>query len=158
MERDGELYILFNKRAAHLDNHAGQVSFPGGRRDPGDRHLLHTAQRELAEELGIGTHQHSPLCRLPARKVISHYFVTPFAARIDAAAEIIPEAGEVAYVFEVPLAFLLKPENAEPRQVEVFGASTTFYSWTYEQETILGATGRMLADLLQHLGADHLQP
>ena len=69
VERQGELHLIFNKRAAHLDNHAGQVSFPGGRRDPDDPHLLHTAQRELAEELSI--HPRSIRCCAACHRVKS---------------------------------------------------------------------------------------
>ena len=158
VERGGTLHLIFNKRAANLDNHPGQVSFPGGRRDPGDANLLVTAQRELAEELAIVPDQHRPLCRLPARKVISHYVVTPFVSQIKPEAQIIAEAGEVAYAFEVPLAFLAEPQHAVPRKAEVFGERRTFYAWEYEGETIWGATGRMVADLLSLLGADHIEP
>lgn len=153
--REGLLNLIFNKRAANLDNHPGQVSFPGGRRDPEDDSLLANAQRELAEELGITA---TPLCRLPARKVISHYFVTPFVAQVDPAAQIIAEPGEVAYAFEVPLAFLADPSTPFARQIDVFGESRTFYTWEYEGETIWGATGRMVADLLEILGAGHIEP
>ena len=153
--RGGALHLIFNKRAANLDNHPGQVSFPGGRRDPEDASLLANAQRELAEELGLRAR---PLCRLPARKVISHYYVTPFVSLVDPAARIIADPGEVAYAFEVPLAFLGDPANAAGRKVDVFGEAHTFYSWEYQGETIWGATGRMVADLLGNLGATHLDP
>ena len=91
------------------------------------------------------------------RKVISHYFVTPFVARVDPLAKIIPEAGEVAYAFEVPLSILADPKRAEKREADVFGMPTTFYAWDHEGETIWGATGRMVADLLRLLGAEHLK-
>ena len=158
VERDGDIHLIFNKRAADLEVHAGQVSFPGGRRDGGDMSLLATAQRELAEELSIGHTQHRPLCRLSARAVISHYFVTPFVSLIDSQAQIIPDPGEVAYAFEVPLAYLMDPQTVKEGQREIFGIARTFYTWTYEGEVIWGATGRIIADLLIALGAKHLKP
>lgn len=156
--REGELFMIFNKRAANLDNHPGQVSFPGGRRDPEDPSLLATAKRELAEELAITPDQHEPLCRVRARKVISNYFVTPFVSLIDANAQIVVEPGEVAYAFEVPLAHLVRPGNEMAVEREVFGKPRTFYAWEYGGESIWGATGRMIADVLIALGSTHLKP
>lgn len=158
VERTGGVHLIFNKRAANLDNHAGQVSFPGGRRDPEDPHLLATATRELDEELAIAPAQHRPLRRLPGRMVISHYFVTPFVSHIDPAAQVVPEAGEVAYAFEVPLAYLADPANAQEVERDIFGEPRTFYAWDYEGETIWGATGRIVGDFLYALGATHIRP
>jgi len=156
--RDQGLHMIFNKRAANLDNHPGQVSFPGGRRDPEDPDLLTAATRELAEELSIQPHQHCPLCRLRSRCVISHYYVTPFVSLIDPAAQIIPDPGEVAYAFEVPLAHLATPGTQTEVTREMFGAERVFYAWEHGGETIWGATGRIIADFLLTLGATHVQP
>ena len=156
--REDGLHLIFNKRAANLDNHPGQVSFPGGRRDPEDPDLLTTAKRELHEELSIAPDQHSPLCRLKSRCVISYYYVTPFVSLIDPAATIVPDPGEVAYAFEVPLAYLAQPGTEVRVEREMFGELRTFYAWKHSGETIWGATGRIIADFLLKLGASHLEP
>ena len=153
--RDGEVHLIFNKRAANLDSHAGQVSFPGGRRDPEDQSLLITANRELDEELSIPETQHQVLCRLPARLVISNYKVTPFVSLIYPNTQIIADPGEVAYAFEVPLSFLATPGKEVSVEREIFGEKRTFYAWEHEGETIWGATGRIIADFLIAAGASH---
>ena len=155
--REDGLRLIFNKRAAHLDAHAAQVSFPGGRYDPGDVDLLATACRELEEELGIPPPQHRPLCRLPARLVISYFQITPFVSLIAPEAQIQPDPGEVAYVFEVPLAHFTSPKTLRTTQGDVFGQPCVFYNWEYGGETIWGATGRILADFLRLLGVGHLE-
>lgn len=156
--REGGLHLIFNKRAANLDNHPGQVSFPGGRRDPEDPDLITTARRELQEELSIAPEQHNPLCRLKSRCVISYYYVTPFVSLIDPAATIVPDPGEVAYAFGVPLAHLAQPGTETGVEREMFGELRTFYAWEHGGETIWGATGRIIADFLLKLGATHLEP
>lgn len=157
VQRDGKTHLIFNKRAANLDNHAGQVGFPGGRRDPEDTSLLITAQRELDEELSIAPDQHRPLLRLPPRLVISHYQVTPFVSLVNPDANIIAEPGEVAYTFEVPLEFLMDPSAATSARRDIFGETRVFYAWDYAGETIWGATGRIIADFLIAIGARHLE-
>ena len=154
--RDKGIAVIFNRRAAHLKTHAGQVSFPGGRRDPEDPTLLATARRELAEELGIPPSRHEVLCRLSSRLVISHYEVTPFVSLIDPFVALRPDPGEVAYAFEVPLAHFMTPGTETAVRREIFGQLRWFYAWQWKDETIWGATGRFMADLIHKMGADHV--
>ena len=156
--REAGLHLIFNKRAANLGNHAGQVSFPGGCRNREDPNLLATACRELQEELSVSPDQHRPLCRLVPRPVISRHHVTPFVSLIDPAATIVPDPNEVAYAFEVPLAHLAQVGTETTATREMFGGIHTSYTWEHDRETIWGVTGRIVADFLLKLGAQHLEP
>ncbi len=154
--REVGLTVIFNKRASHLQTHAGQVSFPGGRRDPDDATLLATAQREMTEELGIAPPQHQVLCRLSPRLVISYYEVTPFVSLIEPSAALRPDPGEVAYAFEVPLAHFMTAGTETAMARDVFGEMRWLYAWQWQGERIWGATGRFMADVIRALGAEHV--
>ncbi len=154
--RDAGLAVIFNKRASHLQTHAGQVSFPGGRRDPSDASLLTTAQRELTEELSIAPPQHEVLCRLSPRLVISYYEVTPFVSLVEPSVVLCPDPGEVAYAFEVPLAHFMTVGTETAMARGVFGEMRWFYAWQWHGERIWGATGRFMADMIRALGAEHV--
>ena len=117
-----------------------------------------TVVPKLQEELGIDPARHQVLRRLPARLVISHYQVTPFVSLVDPHVPIVPDPGEVAYAFEVPLAHLATPGTQTAAEREIFGEPRTFYAWEWQGEVIWGATGRIIADLLRALGADHVDP
>jgi len=110
--RASGLNVLFTRRVSGLRQHAGQVSFPGGRSDAGDRDALATALRESAEEIGLHAASAEPLGYLDCFDTISGYRVTPVVARIAADFVARPNADEVAEVFEVPLAWLGDPQPA----------------------------------------------
>ena len=107
----GELTVLFTQRTAHLKSHAGQVSFPGGRAEPGDATPEVTALRESREEIGLAPERVEILARLPDYITRTGYRVTPVVGLLEPPLELMPDPREVEEVFEVPLAFLLDPRN-----------------------------------------------
>ena len=115
VERRQGLHLLLTRRNAELQVHAGQISFPGGSRDPGDASPVHTALREAEEEIGLHADHVEPLGSMPIYTTVSGYAVTPVVAMIDPRAQLRPQPSEVAEVFEVPLAFLMNPMHHELR-------------------------------------------
>ncbi|MEX0983591.1 MAG: CoA pyrophosphatase [Actinomycetota bacterium] len=145
---DEEPAILFTERARSMSRHAGEVSFPGGLRDPGDVSLEATALREAHEELGIEPGLVQTLGALhPIHTYVSAILVTPFVGVVDALPELAPSEAEIARAFTVALSTLTEVEE---RRVLHVDASGTFHGWWYEipDATIWGATGFMLHALL----------
>ncbi|NUS39560.1 MAG: CoA pyrophosphatase, partial [Lysobacter sp.] len=108
--------VLLTRRTEDLRHHAGQVSFPGGRIEPGDRDAIAAALRETEEEVGIAANQLSPLGFLDPLATVSGFRVLPVVALVDPAYEARPDPREVADVFEVPLATLLDPPSLVERR------------------------------------------
>ncbi len=143
--------VLFTRRVAHLRQHAGQVSFPGGRCDREDAGALATALRESEEEIGLTAAQVRPIGYLDCFDTISGYCVTPVVARIAPGFVARPNPDEVAEVFEVPLAWLREPANHIARRVEYRGHMRTLHEFNYGPHRIWGATAGILLNLLQRL-------
>lgn len=149
--RASGLNVLFTRRVSGLRQHAGQVSFPGGRSDAGDRDALATALRESAEEIGLHAASAEPLGYLDCFDTISGYRVTPVVARIAADFVARPNADEVAEVFEVPLAWLGDPQNLHARRVDYRGRVRTVYEFKPGGHLIWGATAGILVNLLARM-------
>ena len=113
--RDSGVRVLLTRRDARLAVHAGQISFPGGGRDPEDRDAVHTALREAEEEIGLAAAQVEPLACMPLYTTVTGFAVTPVVALVHAHARWQPQPTEVAEVFEVPLEFLMNPAHHEVR-------------------------------------------
>ncbi|WP_297902552.1 CoA pyrophosphatase [Metallibacterium sp.] len=145
------LNVLFTRRVAGLRQHAGQVSFPGGRSDADDRDALATALRESAEEIGLHAASAEPLGYLDCFDTISGYSVTPVVARIAADFVARPNPDEVAEVFEIPLAWLSDPLNLHTRQVDYRGRARTIYEFKPAGHLIWGATAGILVNLLARM-------
>src|SRR5688572_8577245 len=128
----GELTILFTQRTTHLKSHAGQVSFPGGRAEPGDASAEFTALREAEEEIGLPAARVEILARLPDYRTRTGYRVTPVVGLIEPPLELVPDPREVAEVFEVPLAFLLDERNRQRRTRQFRGETVGFYVFEYQ--------------------------
>jgi 8-oxo-dGTP pyrophosphatase MutT (NUDIX family) len=143
----GELTVLFTQRTQHLKSHSGQVSFPGGRAEPGDASVEFTALREAQEEIGLAPERVEILGRLPEYHTRTGFRVTPVIGLIQPPLELALDAREVESVFEVPLSFLLDPANRERRTREFQGMTTGFYVFEYEGHMIWGATAGMLVNL-----------
>lgn len=107
--------MLLTRRDARLSVHAGQISFPGGGRDPGDRDAVHTALREAEEEIGLDPALAETLGCMPLYTTVTGFAVTPVVALVDARARWRLQQSEVAEVFEVPLEFLMDPRHHELR-------------------------------------------
>jgi 8-oxo-dGTP pyrophosphatase MutT (NUDIX family) len=146
LKSDG-LSVLLTQRTDHLHDHAGQISFPGGRIDPGDASPNDTALRESEEEIGLDRQGVEIIGHLPQYLTVSGYSVTPVVGLVKPQAEYVLDAFEVADVFEVPLHFLMDPANHQVRVWESDQGSRRFYSMPYENRFIWGATAGMLRNL-----------
>jgi 8-oxo-dGTP pyrophosphatase MutT (NUDIX family) len=151
IEREEGFTILLTERAADLRAHAGQISFPGGRIDSEDASPEDAALREAHEEIGMPRENAELLGRLDTYEVRTGFAVTPIVGLVDPAFEIVFEPGEVADVFEVPLAFILDPDNHERHSRVLRGKRRYFYVLPYEDRYIWGATAGMLVNLYEVL-------
>ena len=151
---DNELTLMLTRRAAHLQDHAGQVSFPGGRVDPGDISHIQTALREMEEEVGIERERIEVLGTLPDYRTGSGFSMipvvgvlrSPFGMRID------PD--EVDEAFEVPFSFLMTGTNFERISATFPGfGRRRFYALRYNNHLIWGATAGVLRNLFHFMRA-----
>jgi 8-oxo-dGTP pyrophosphatase MutT (NUDIX family) len=145
--REEGLSVLLTQRTEHLRDHAGQISFPGGRMDAEDSGPDDTALRESEEEIGLDRERVEIIGHLPEYLTVSGYSVTPVVGLVKAQAEYVLDEFEVADVFEVPLSFLVDPANHQVRLWQSEQGSRRFYSMPYQNRFIWGATAGMLRNL-----------
>jgi 8-oxo-dGTP pyrophosphatase MutT (NUDIX family) len=155
-ESSAQLTMLFTRRAAHLKDHSGQVSFPGGRVALHDPSPEATALREAREEIGLDPGRVELLGRMPEYHTRTGFRITPVVGIVTPPFELQPDAGEVEEIFEVPLAFLLDPANHQRQSREWQGELRWFFAMPYEQHYIWGATAGMLVNLARHLSQGRL--
>jgi len=136
--------VLFTQRTAHLSDHAGQISFPGGRCDEADCTPERTALREAEEEVGITAERVQLLGRLPEYRTSTGFSVTPVVGWAEPPLEYRPDPHEVADVFEVPLAFLLDVRNHRYESAFFKGRMRHYWAMPYGERFIWGATAGML--------------
>ena len=157
VQRPQGLRVLLTRRADHLRDHAGQISFPGGRRDPGDADAEDTALREAEEEVGLARRHVEILGTLPVYTTVTHYRVTPVVALVSPPFDLVLDAFEVAEAFEVPLQFLMSPAHHRRHLFEAEGDRRRFLSMPWHDGTrehfIWGATAAMLRNLYAFLQA-----
>lgn len=151
VERSEGLHVLLTQRASHLKNHAGQISFPGGRIEPGDAGPWEAALREAREEIGLTPEFVTPVGWLHDHLVITGYLITPAVAFVRPGFRIDPDLTEVEDVFEVPLEFVLDPSHHVPRQRLFAGHEFLTHDIPYGNRHIWGATAGMLLSLYQML-------
>lgn len=153
-ERPSGPHIIFQKRTDDVRDHKGQISFPGGAMDPGDESVLLTALRETHEEIGVDPGHIDVLGRLDDMVTVSNFLVTPFVGWLDQFPyEWRFSDREVAYLLEVPLAYLQDPANLVPDRRVINGREYTFQSYVFGDDLIWGATARMLGNFLDVLQA-----
>lgn len=148
--------VLLTRRTAHLHDHAGQISFPGGGVEPHDAGAVATALRETEEEVGLRADAVEVLGCLPRYATATGYLVTPVVGLVAPGFSLSLDRFEVDEVFEPPLAFLMDPAHHERRLVDFDGAQRTFYAMPYVAERryfIWGATAAMLRNLYHLLRA-----
>ncbi len=145
--------LLFTQRTAHLHDHAGQISFPGGRVEEGDADRIATALRETEEETGLSRSRIQILGRLPDYDILTGYRVTPIVGWIEPPFDLTPDPFEVADVFEVPLQFFLDPANHRRQSAMREGLLRHYFAMPYGDRNIWGATAGMLHILYQLLAA-----
>ena len=155
-----EPHIVFTVRSHLVEHHKGEISFPGGIREPHDSDLQTTALREAQEEVGIDPRHVRLLGEFSHHVTITHFHVTPYVGLLDRAPyPFLPSAAEVDEVLEVPLRHLLDPANHAVRTIERNGDRYEMRNYLWNDHVIWGATGRMLRRLLEEvalqLGHEH---
>ncbi|HEV2212407.1 MAG TPA: CoA pyrophosphatase [Gammaproteobacteria bacterium] len=143
--------VLLTQRTERLQDHAGQVSFPGGSRESSDADPVETALREAREEIGLGREYVEVVGYLPGYLTITGFAVSPVVSLVRPGFALKVDPLEVAEVFEVPLAFLADPLNRRVEKRELAGHAVGYYVFTYEGHRIWGATAAMLVNFLDCL-------
>jgi 8-oxo-dGTP pyrophosphatase MutT (NUDIX family) len=145
-----EPYVVLTRRRADLRRHAGEISFPGGRRDPGDATLIDTALREAEEEIGLPRGDVQVLGELPSTSTFAtNYLIQPFVGRIAASRRWRPSPREVDAVLELPVSALREGRTRTRLQRRGFTFETDAY--IVGEHVIWGATARILEHLLERL-------
>lgn len=145
--------VLFTQRTAHLTDHAGQISFPGGRVEDGDAHVAATALRETQEETGIDVAGIEILGELPYYTTGTGYSITPVVGWSGPVDAYRPDPTEVAECFEVPANFLTDTRNHRIEQAMYKGRLRSYYAIPYMHRYIWGATAGMLVSMTRVLYA-----
>lgn len=152
--RPGGLTLLLTQRTAHLNNHAGQISFPGGRAEQYDVSPADTALREAQEEIGLARDRVEIIGRLPDYLTGTGYQVVPVVGLITPPFEVTADPNEVAEIFEVPLAYLMNGGHHKRLSFDLpTGGRRSFYAMPYEHYFIWGATAGMVRNLFHFLRA-----
>ena len=136
--------VVLTQRTSHLAHHAGQIAFPGGRREGPDETPEDTALREAREEIGLDARRVELLGRLPEYRTGTGFAVTPVVGWAEPPMSFRPDPHEVADVFEVPLAFLLDPRNHRYESAFYRGRLRHYWAMPYGERFIWGATAGMI--------------
>ena len=156
VQRPEGLKVLLTRRTEHLRDHAGQISFPGGRVEEGDADAVATALREAEEEVGLPPEVVDVIGSLPHYTTVTNYVVTPVVALVRPPFVLRIDSFEVAEAFEVPLAFLMTPAHHQRHEFELQGQRRQFLSMPWDgagedgaprRYFIWGATAAMLRNL-----------
>jgi 8-oxo-dGTP pyrophosphatase MutT (NUDIX family) len=139
--------VLLTQRSAHLPDHAGQVSFPGGKIDKSDAHPLDSALREAEEEIGLDRGHVEPLGYLDLYMTTLGYRIVPVIARVKPCFALTLNTGEVDATFEVPLAFLMDQNNIQRHSRDWQGMTRHYYAITFGERYIWGVTAGILRNL-----------
>jgi 8-oxo-dGTP pyrophosphatase MutT (NUDIX family) len=156
IEHPEGLTVLLTQRAGHLKNHAGQISFPGGRVEASDADIAATALREAAEEIGLAPEAVSVAGYLPDHLIVSGYRVTPVVGFVSPPLDVRIDATEVEAAFEVPLAFFLDPRNHRKRMRRFEGYEVEMTDMPWGERNIWGATAGMLSTFYRMLRGEDL--
>jgi 8-oxo-dGTP pyrophosphatase MutT (NUDIX family) len=143
--------VLLTQRAAHLNDHAGQISFPGGKIDPTDASPLDAALREAEEEVGLTREFIEPIGYLDLYGTSFGFRILPTVARVRPGFKLRINHAEVDDAFEVPLAFLMNPVNHQLHSKEFRGIERTYYAMPFAERYIWGATAGILRVLYERV-------
>jgi 8-oxo-dGTP pyrophosphatase MutT (NUDIX family) len=143
--------FVLTRRADHLPQHPGQVSFPGGAAEENDASAVQTALREAREEIGLLPGAVRPIGFLDRMDTISDYRVLPVVALVQPPVTWVLDEREVAEVFTVPVSVALDPARYDSRVVEREGRSYTIHSLKWNEYTIWGVTAGMLMNLIARM-------
>jgi len=153
-DENGDWHVLYTRRTDELEEHRGQVSFPGGLIEDGDGDVQQAALRETFEEIGIQPEDVDILGALDSLLTVTQFQIAPIVGRIPWPYKFNLNTSEVAKVFSVPISWLSDPENLEIRyrQAVVPGRDIpVYYFRPYLGETIWGATARITLNLLERV-------
>ena len=150
VERD-QPTVLLTQRSPNLSSHAGQISFPGGKIDATDRSPLDAALREAEEEVGLDRKFVEPIGYLDLYATGLGFRILPTLARVKPGFDLRINAAEVDDAFEVPLAFLMNPENHQVHSKEFRGMERSYYAMPFAERYIWGATAGILRVLYERI-------
>jgi 8-oxo-dGTP pyrophosphatase MutT (NUDIX family) len=159
VERADELTVLLTQRASQLKNHAGQISFPGGRIEPQDAGPREAALREAHEEIGLESNFVAVVGYLADHILLSGFRVTPVVGFVRPGFELLLDAEEVDDTFEVPLSHVFEPANHRSQRRRFSGGAGEIRVWDiqYEGRNIWGATAGMLLNLYRLCTSDDVR-
>jgi 8-oxo-dGTP pyrophosphatase MutT (NUDIX family) len=143
--------VILTKRTDDLPSHAGQIAFPGGKIDDGDATPAEAALREASEEIGLDQALVEPLGYLDLYLTFSGFRILPTVARVAPDFVLTPNRNEVADIFEVPLAFLMSPENHLLKSRDWRGIVRHYYEIPYQDRHIWGVTAGILRNLYDRI-------
>jgi 8-oxo-dGTP pyrophosphatase MutT (NUDIX family) len=143
--------VLLTQRAAHLNDHAGQISFPGGKIDATDASPLDAALREAEEEIGLSRQFIDPIGYLDLYATGFGFRILPTVARVKPGFKLSINEAEVDDAFEVPLAFLMNPVNHQVHSKDFRGIERSYYAMPFEERYIWGATAGILRVLYERI-------
>lgn len=149
---DGPARLILTTRSSALKHHPGQIAFPGGKQDEGDADVIAAALREACEEIGLDPANVEVLGTLPVHETVTGFLMTPVLARVRAPFTPRPEAGEVAEVFDVPLAHVLRRSAYRIEGRRWRGTRRLYYAVPWGPYYIWGATARILRGLAEEVG------
>ena len=150
VDRD-EPMVLLTQRTAALPDHAGQIAFPGGKIDAADETPLDAALREAEEEIGLDRRHVHPIGYLDLYMTTLGYRIVPTVARVDPDFHLTLNASEVDDAFEVPLAFLMQPDNHQRHTRPWKGLTRTYYAIPFAERYIWGVTAGILRNLYHRI-------
>lgn len=143
--------LLLTQRTEHLRDHAGQICFPGGRIEDGDESAAAAALREAEEEIGLDPGRVTVLGELPLYQTVTGFRIHPVVGWISPPFELRPDPFEVAEAFEVPLRFVLDPQNHRRQSYRRGPVTRRYYVLPYQGRFIWGATAGILVNLARLL-------
>jgi 8-oxo-dGTP pyrophosphatase MutT (NUDIX family) len=147
--------IVFTRRAEHLPQHPGQVSFPGGAAEQQDGTAVQTALREAHEEIGLPSEITKPIGFLDRMDTISDYRILPVVALVKPPVQWIPDTREVAEVFSVPLSVVLDKDLYGSQEVERNGVKYKIWTLSWHGYDIWGVTAAILMNLIRRIQSFH---
>ncbi|WP_136443351.1 CoA pyrophosphatase [Pacificoceanicola onchidii] len=138
------LEVILTKRSSRLKHHPGQIAFPGGKQDEGDRDVVDAALREAYEEIGLPKTHVEVIGTLPTHETVTGFLVTPVLGLVRESFEVLPEKGEVEEVFRAPFAHVTDPARYAVQSRRWRGHRRSYFTAPLGPYYIWGATARML--------------
>ena len=160
VEVDGEAHVLFIKRPETMSTHQGEIAFPGGKIDPAvDHDVRATALREAHEEIGLDPAGVEIVSRLHGvATAASRFTITPFVGFLDGPPALVPNPAEVVRVLQVPLSELMDPSLYREERWDAFRPDMSVFFFELDDETVWGATARILSTFLARIVGDEPAP